>query len=272
MDKWNITGPAPYEISELSVTILDLAIMWMSSRDNHSSEQRITWTWCQSLTSKPDHLASTLCIVQLNIVSTFTLQYLDIVGNFFKKLCSHETYCRSKLSCLLYRLLLTRKKNSERAMLSCYHTWATHRINSFDTSSKHEYVSRISTSLAHTDLSWFDWDITFIHRGIIFIHRGHMIALVYQLGTRNISSWFTNLVHAISHHEMHSCILNLKRSARICLWSNIFHNENTEKVRLLGYHIPPHFSLEMRSLFFFILSQANLTWDTSFVAPKHRIQ
>ena len=210
MDKWNITGPAPYEISELSVTILDLAIMWMSSRDNHLSEQRITWTWCQSLTSKPDHLASTLCIVQLNIVSTFTLQYLDIVGNFFKKLCSHETYCRSKLSCLLYRLLLTRKKNSERAMLSwpwhpiCYHTWATHRINSFDTSSKHEYVSRISTSLAHTDLSWFDWDITFIHRGIIFIHRGHMIALVYQLGTRNISSWFTNLVHAISHHEMHS--------------------------------------------------------------------
>ena len=44
--------------------------------------------------------------------------------------------------------------------------------------------ARISTSLAHTDLSWFDWDITFIHRGIIFIHRGHMIALV-------LPTWYT---------------------------------------------------------------------------------
>ena len=77
------------------------------------------------------------------------------------------------------------------------------------------------------------------------------------------SSGITNLVHAISHHEMHSCILNLKRSvARICLWNNIFHFGSVQE----------HWESETFGISY---STAFLTWDAftillySFTSKSH---
>ena len=109
--------------------------------------------------------------------------------------------------------------------------------------------------------AWICWGIS--TSGFVSIQSRYHIHPSWT--SDNINTGITNLVHAISHHERHSCTLKLKRSmrySRTFLWNNIFHSGSVQE----------HWESETFGISY---STAFLTWDAftillySFTSKSH---